>query len=448
MQRRSRFREWAEGLGPEPRSFGDPVTWVVATLGALGLLSTAQTPPFAGAFRVELAPVCATYLLALGIALAGRAYEVRRPVSVMQRGAWRLASEFSFQLALSSTVAFSEPPGTFALAALPVMGACFKGAVLRPAPRHPYLAAAHGLGMAAALALNPASPHFVLFVSVAPLAVGGLVVSGFVASGLAEQGTALAQLRSAIRAQVLAGRSAEVERLSLTLERALTLGDEGQTALGEALRCADALLAASRAPSLEGPALEKLREGAGALADVLKRLAATVQETRELGREVPLPAAGLERVPALAAAREVVTALAPRFPHVELACRATSRHAERGAAAVGGGVPNLRRILENLTSNACEGDGAQGARRVEVIVSVEPRARLLAIEVSDDGPGFRADLLAQPIAPFTSTKPSASGLGLYIAERLARASGGLLRRENREGGGAKVSVYLPEAASR
>jgi signal transduction histidine kinase len=85
---------------------------------------------------------------------------------------------------------------------------------------------------------------------------------------------------------------------------------------------------------------------------------------------------------------------------------------------------------------------------VEVIVSAEPGARLLAIEVSDDGPGFPPALLARPIAPFASTKPSASGLGLYIAERLARASGGLLRRENLEGGGARVAVYLPEAAAR
>ena len=363
----------------------------------------------------------------------------------MQRGLGCLVKNFSFQLALSSTVAFSEPPGTFAFAALPVMGACLQGRVVRPAPRYPYLVAAHGFAMATALALHPAGRHIVVFASVAPLALGGLVVSGFVAAGLAEQGTALEQLRSAIRAQVLAGRGAEVERLSRTLERAVALGSESRAALGEALRSAEALQDASLAPSLEGAALDKLRAGVEALREVLRRLAGAIQETRELGREVPIPAAGLEEVPAFALAREVVAELAPRFPHVALSCRATSRYAERGAAAVGGGRASLRRILENLLTNACEGDGA---RRAEVVVSAEPEARLLAIEVRDDGPGFPPALLALPIAPFSGTKATGSGLGLYIAERLARASGGLLRRENPSEGGARVAVFLPEAGAR
>jgi signal transduction histidine kinase len=302
--------------------------------------------------------------------------------------------------------------------------------------------------MAVALAMNPTASHVVLFASVGPLAIGGLVVSGFVSAGLAEQGTALEQLRSAIRAQVLAGRGAEVERLSFTLDRALALGAESRAALCESRRSAEALLDASRAPSLEGPELEKIREGVASLRGTLGRLAVAIQETRELGREVPLPAAGLEAVPALALARETVAALAPRYPQVAFSCRATSRHAEQGAAAVGGGGASLRRIIENLATNACEGNGTRGARRVEVVVSAEPEARLLAIEVRDDGPGFPPALLARPIAPFAGTKTGGNGLGLYVAERLARASGGLLRRENLSEGGGRVTVYLPEVAGR
>ena len=448
MQGRSSFREWAEGLGPEQRNLGGPVTWVVLTLGAALVLAAAQTPRVAGLLELDLPPVLAFYLLALTSALTVRGLEARRSVTPLQRGLGRLANNFTFQLALSSTVAFSEPPGTFAFAALPVMGACFKGMVLRPSPRHPYLAAAHGLGMAVALAMNPATAQVVVFASVAPLALGGLVVSGFVSAGLAEQGTALEQLRAAIRAQVLAGRGAEVERLSLTLERALALGVESRAALGESRRGAEAVLEASCAPSLEGPALEKIRDGVASLSGALGRLAGAIQATRELGREVPLPAAGLEAVPALALAREVVAGLAPRYPQVAFSCRATSRHAEQGAAAVGGGHASLRRILENLAVNACEGDGTRGARRVELVVSAEPEARLLAIEVRDDGPGLPATLLARPVAPFGGTKVNGSGLGLYVAERLARASGGLLRRENPSEGGARVIVFLPEVAAR
>ena len=449
LQGCSGFREWAETLGPEQRSFGGPATWAVATGAAVMLLAATQAPRFAGFFRVELAAVLALYLMALGVALAVHALEGRRPPTPVRRGLGCLAKNFSFQLALSGTVAFSEPPGTFAFASLPVLGACLQGAVVRPAPHHPYLAAAHGLAMAVALALHPAAAQIVVFASLAPLALGGLVVSGFVAAGLAEQGAALGQLRSAIRAQVLAGRGAEVERLSRTLERAVALRAEGRAALAEALRSVEALQGASLAAGFEeGPALERLRAGAAALRAVLGRLAGAIQETRELGREAPLPASGLEEAPAFALAREVVAELATRFPHVALSCRATSRQAEQRLAGVGGGRTSLRRILENLLANACEGDGTRGARRVEVTISAEPEAQLVAIEVRDDGPGFPPALLALPIAPFSGTKASRSGLGLYIAERLARASGGLLRRENRGGGGARVAVFLPEAPGR
>jgi C4-dicarboxylate-specific signal transduction histidine kinase len=68
-----------------------------------------------------------------------------------------------------------------------------------------------------------------------------------------------------------------------------------------------------------------------------------------------------------------------------------------------------------------------------------------AIRVRDDGPGFRADALDAPVVAFKSAKPGGSGLGLYTTERLVRASGGSLRRENLDGGGAQVTAFLDEA---
>jgi C4-dicarboxylate-specific signal transduction histidine kinase len=62
--------------------------------------------------------------------------------------------------------------------------------------------------------------------------------------------------------------------------------------------------------------------------------------------------------------------------------------------------------------------------------------------VRDDGPGFPPDVLGRPVAPFVTTKPAGLGLGLYTAERLARASGGSLERANLPGGGAAVTLFL------
>ena len=67
----------------------------------------------------------------------------------------------------------------------------------------------------------------------------------------------------------------------------------------------------------------------------------------------------------------------------------------------------------------------------------------MRLAIADDGPGFSATQLAAPIAGFASSKKGHTGLGLYTAERLVRASGGSLERANREGGGAEVILILP-----
>jgi steroid delta-isomerase-like uncharacterized protein len=103
--------------------------------------------------------------------------------------------------------------------------------------------------------------------------------------------------------------------------------------------------------------------------------------------------------------------------------------------------------LEHLATNACEGHDAAGARAVEIAVEEQPQLEALAVRVSDDGPGFSPEMLARPVAPFATSKQNGTGLGLYTAERLVRASGGSLRRENVPGGGAAVTVYLERARS-
>jgi C4-dicarboxylate-specific signal transduction histidine kinase len=144
-------------------------------------------------------------------------------------------------------------------------------------------------------------------------------------------------------------------------------------------------------------------------------------------------------------AREEVARAQARFPRSTLSCRAATPGAEAASALVRGGAESLRRILAALVENACEGDGRRTATRVEVAVSEQAALGALAIEVLDDGPGFAAADLAQRIAPFVTSKPHSAGLGLYTAERLARASGGSLRRATRPGGGAAVSVFLASA---
>jgi signal transduction histidine kinase len=48
--------------------------------------------------------------------------------------------------------------------------------------------------------------------------------------------------------------------------------------------------------------------------------------------------------------------------------------------------------------------------------------------------------------PFVGTKPSGIGLGLSICKRIVESHGGEIRAENRLGGGAVFTIWLPSTA--
>jgi signal transduction histidine kinase len=122
-------------------------------------------------------------------------------------------------------------------------------------------------------------------------------------------------------------------------------------------------------------------------------------------------------------------------------------HTERSdaRAVVAGGEPVLRRIFLNLIVNACEGDGAGRARRVEIRLETLPDPDRLRVVVADDGPGFPAPVLGRAIEERVTTKPGGSGLGLLLVETLLGGQAATLRRANRARGGAAVSFELPLA---
>lgn len=440
-----RFAEWAESIDPLlRRAWLWPVGWSVAALGYGALLAVVATaPPLRGFFDLEPLPVIGLLAAALAFALAVYRQERLGRLTSMQRALCTLGIAFLFQLALSATVSFSAAPGAYVFAALPLLAIWLHVPVIGGSVRHPFPLAAHALAMLAALALRPDATHLAVFGAVIPLGIAGGLVGGTLLSELSGQRAALSRHRSAIWAQVLATRAEEVDRLSETLRRTRALREEGEEARQVALCAAQAIGEGVR----DGASAGELRASLAALDEALRRLARSAAAIRELARHSPPSSAGALPVQVYTRACETLAALTGRHPHVSFSCLSASPRAESARAAVGGGDEGLRRILEVAVANACEGDGERGAFRVEVLVSDEPELRLVTLEVRDDGPGFAAALLTRPIEAFATTKPGASGLGLYTAERLARAGGGFLRRDNGAGGGARVTVFLPAVAA-
>jgi two-component system, sensor histidine kinase RegB len=101
----------------------------------------------------------------------------------------------------------------------------------------------------------------------------------------------------------------------------------------------------------------------------------------------------------------------------------------------------LKQMICNVLDNALE------ASPNWVGFDVVHDGDLLTMVVTDTGPGFAPEMLAQLGKPYQSTKgrPGA-GLGLFLVANVARTLGGSVVARNRPEGGAMVTLSLPLAA--
>jgi two-component system, sensor histidine kinase RegB len=101
----------------------------------------------------------------------------------------------------------------------------------------------------------------------------------------------------------------------------------------------------------------------------------------------------------------------------------------------------LKQMVCNVLDNALE------ASPQWVGFDVTHEGELLKMVVTDAGPGFAPEMLAQFGKPYQSTKGRpGGGLGLFLVVNVARTLGGSVIARNREAGGAMVTLTLPLAA--
>jgi nitrogen fixation/metabolism regulation signal transduction histidine kinase len=205
------------------------------------------------------------------------------------------------------------------------------------------------------------------------------------------------------------------------------LGHELSNSLAPIKSIAGSLL--QRVDSLQGNdgTLSDFRRGLGVVesrADALHRF---VQSYRQLAQ---LPPPRLRPV-ALAPLLERVVLLEQRLP-VQL---------DPGpAAVVNADADQLEQMLINLLANAVDASLARDAQPVRVSSKLAGASLLISIE--DRGLGIANS--ENLFVPFYTTKPSGSGVGLALAQQIARAHGGEIQLVNREDGeGARATIRLP-----
>ena len=209
------------------------------------------------------------------------------------------------------------------------------------------------------------------------------------------------------------------------------LGHELSNSLAPIKSIAGSLL--ERVDSLPGDeaTLRDFRRGLGVVesrADALHRF---VQSYRKLAQ---LPPPQLRPVP--------LGPLLERVVHLE---QRLAVQLEPGPPVVlNADSDQLEQMFINLLANAVDASLANGAQWARVSWRVAGAAALVSIEDSGLGIANAENLFV----PFYTTKPAGSGVGLALAQQIARAHGGEISLLNREDGpGARATVRLPAAGA-
>ena len=205
------------------------------------------------------------------------------------------------------------------------------------------------------------------------------------------------------------------------------LGHELSNSLAPIKSIAGSLLA--RAENIPGDdtVVRDFRRGLGVIesrADALHRF---VQSYRQLAQ---LPPPQLRPVP-----------LGSLLDRIVLLEQRLEVHLDSGPAAVlQADSDQLEQMFINLLANAVDASLANGAQPVRVSWRMGDSS--VSVIIEDRGLGIANT--ENLFVPFYTTKPTGSGVGLALAQQIARAHGGEISLLNREDGeGARATVRLP-----
>jgi signal transduction histidine kinase len=163
------------------------------------------------------------------------------------------------------------------------------------------------------------------------------------------------------------------------------------------------------------------------------RLEKTVQDFLDFSRPPALQRKTLDLREAIDAAIALIATRA-RQQKVEIAY-------ERPEGPVRGLVDRdqLCSVLVNLCINALDAMPRGG----RLMVHLETHGNEIRIAVGDTGEGIAPAVQERLFTPFTSSKPTGTGLGLCISRRIIEDHGGRLRGANASAGGACFTLLLP-----
>jgi two-component system sensor histidine kinase HydH len=101
----------------------------------------------------------------------------------------------------------------------------------------------------------------------------------------------------------------------------------------------------------------------------------------------------------------------------------------------------IHQAVVNLVTNALQAEGRRSPVRVDIVH--DAARETVVVQVADDGGGVAPELGDRIFAPFFSTRPTGTGLGLTVVQRCAESHGGSVVLRTTPGGGATFELHLP-----
>ncbi len=233
--------------------------------------------------------------------------------------------------------------------------------------------------------------------------------------------------------RALEKRAGDAEALSAMASLALNLAHEIRNPLNAAVLQLHLLQRDLDKLELEAPVRGALRKRTGIVGDEIGRLNRLLTEFLELARPRSIAPEAVSLAPLVDAVLDLERdSAAARGVRIE-------RRFEPEGAVVRGDAAKLKQVVINLVVNALEAMKDGGT----LSVAVARDGDVVALQVSDTGPGMDAQLLARVFEPFFTTKEAGTGLGLSIVRKIVDQHAGEVRIETERGAGTRVRVTLP-----
>ncbi|MDR1646544.1 MAG: HAMP domain-containing protein [Zoogloeaceae bacterium] len=193
-------------------------------------------------------------------------------------------------------------------------------------------------------------------------------------------------------------------------------------------------LAMKLAGRLEGKDREMLERATRTIVNQVRAMQGMVDDFRDYSRRSAPVLAALDLN---ALIREVLTLYehADAPPIAELA---------EDLPLTAGDAAALRQVIHNLVKNGEDALESQPDPRLMVRTTRAEHEEIL-LEISDNGKGFPAEILARAFEPYVTTKARGTGLGLPIVRKIIDEHQGRIVIENRAEGGARIRIWLPGA---